>query len=195
MPGNLRLKEAFSLIELMVVVAIVGILSSLAIPKYLKFRARARQVEIKSAVTSMFVALKSFHADQASYTTCIVQAGYVVSGKNYYMQGFWGLSANLCGDNGTSSCYIYNYVTGAPCDGSPPPPGVYHSDCTYFAQAHSGGHLISWGDPDPVIQALVWQPTTSTFTVGGAGYISNTGIADIWTIDDKKIVRQLSDGL
>ena len=39
--------KAFSMIELMVVVAIIGVLSAIGIPEYSKFQSKARQSEAK----------------------------------------------------------------------------------------------------------------------------------------------------
>jgi len=58
-------QSGFTLIELMIVVAIIGILAAIAIPNFMKFQARARQSEAKGNLKAMFTASKSMFAEQA----------------------------------------------------------------------------------------------------------------------------------
>jgi len=57
----------FTLIELMIVVAIVGILSAIAIPNFVKFQCRSKQTEARSALTALYVAEESYRAEFSKY--------------------------------------------------------------------------------------------------------------------------------
>ncbi len=59
--------RAFSLIELMVVIAIIGLLSALAIPKFRIFQAKARQSEAKSNLSYIYALEESYFGDQDKY--------------------------------------------------------------------------------------------------------------------------------
>ena len=57
----------FSLLELMVVVAILGILATVAVPRFNIFRARSRQAEAKTNLGVIFTLQESFAIDHEKY--------------------------------------------------------------------------------------------------------------------------------
>jgi type IV pilus assembly protein PilA len=67
-PGGSR--AGFTLIEVMIVIAIVGILAAVAIPTYLRFQIRAKAAEVKINLAAIKTAEESFFAEFSSYTAC-----------------------------------------------------------------------------------------------------------------------------
>ncbi|MGH7164743.1 MAG: type IV pilin protein [Nitrospiraceae bacterium] len=60
-------QAGFSLIELMVVVAIAGIIAAIAIPNFLQYQAKSRQAEARVSLGGVFVAEAAFFAGSARY--------------------------------------------------------------------------------------------------------------------------------
>jgi type IV pilus assembly protein PilA len=76
--------KGFTLIELMIVVAIIGILAAIAIPNFSKFQARAKQSEAKSNLKGVFTAQKSWFQEKDAYSTAVGHIGFAPERGNRY---------------------------------------------------------------------------------------------------------------
>lgn len=96
---ELKNSKGFTLVELMVVVAIIGILSAVAIPNFKKYQAKTKTSEAKLQLASIYSAMASLQTDYDSFGSCLGDAGYISpngewdatapgSGNNYYSIGF-----------------------------------------------------------------------------------------------------------
>jgi len=65
----LRGKKGFTLIELMIVVAIIGILAAIAIPNFLKFQAKSKQSEAKTNLKGIYTAETSYFGENNQYSS------------------------------------------------------------------------------------------------------------------------------
>ena len=63
--------SAFTLIELMIVIAIIGILAAVAIPGYQYYMKRARLADAAGIVQSLIAANQQYRADFREYTTTL----------------------------------------------------------------------------------------------------------------------------
>jgi type IV pilus assembly protein PilA len=77
-------QAGFTLIELMVVVAVVGLLSAIAASKFDNIRTRARQSEVKVQLRSLYVAEQAYYANNNTYSNDMGALGYNPSRGNRY---------------------------------------------------------------------------------------------------------------
>lgn len=76
--------KGFTLIELMIVVAIIGILAAIAIPNYMNYQCKAKQSEAKTNLGAIRTSQEAFRAEHDAYTTNLNATGFVIEGEHLY---------------------------------------------------------------------------------------------------------------
>jgi len=72
-----RDEKGFTLIELMIVIAIIGILAAIAIPQFAAYRQRSYNAAAQSDAKNFAVALEAYYVDHNEYTTVADNLGEV----------------------------------------------------------------------------------------------------------------------
>ena len=70
---KLKGQKGFTLIELMIVVAIIGILAAIAIPNFLQYQLKSRQSEAKTNLQAIKTSEVSFQAERGCYVGVAVE--------------------------------------------------------------------------------------------------------------------------
>jgi prepilin-type N-terminal cleavage/methylation domain-containing protein len=201
-------KKGFSLVEMLVVVAIIGILTSIALPGYRKFAARARQASAKSELTSIYTAEQGFHASYRTFTTDWPAMGFIP--ETMLAQGAGGYAETL--DRERSYC-SWPGATVAPLPLTLAQLGLVLPFSTMFTwngkgYPANGNNCTVVGDPTDESGCLnadtaMGSPATTsrdTFKVAAIGCpirnitTGTTGL-DRWTIDENRILKNPNSGI
>lgn len=190
-------QQGFSLVELMIVVAIIGLLAAVGVPQYQKFQARARQGEAKSALSALYASEQSFFGEWNLYTVDLNNIGFGVTGTGLrYVTGF--MAGAICTD--------YNTGSGAP------------AEVTTAVRTWSDGSDVcrngaaQWGPPATALCTAYFSKTMPTGTstdcvattgsaafraasIGNPNNVLTATALDGWTIDQVKKISNSTPGI
>jgi len=170
-------KKGFTLIELMIVVAIIGILAAIAIPNFLKFQAKSKQSEAKSNLGAIFTGETSYFGEGNAYGD-FTKINWSPSGtpRYHYFLGTFSATAN---DVNVGNDNVVNITSWAVNNLN----GVTDNTSTTTLTVGVAPQL---------------ETPVATFTAGATGVISNktgAGGQDAWEINEKRQLLWIQDGI
>ena len=92
--ANAKKAKGFTLIELMIVVAIIGILSMIGIPAYNDYVTRGKLVDATSKLADMRIQLEQYYQDNRNYGSTSSSCGIAMPTSKYFtISCKWGASS------------------------------------------------------------------------------------------------------
>lgn len=204
---SLKRQEGFTLVELMVVVAIIGLLSAVAVPNFKKYQAKAKISEAKLQLSALYTAESSFFSDYNMYGHCLTYMGFDPGpemANRYFAIGFATLvSYDSNAYSAATNSGLDTATTGCP------------NSATVVAStvAANSGNNTSWfaagkGVGSVIASSITYLPasthgaqdvvSTMTYTAGAGGVISQdytaATTAAALTISEKKVFSSVRNG-
>ncbi len=158
----------FTLIELMIVVAIIGILAAIAIPNFLRYQAKARQAEAKTNLGGIFVAETSYFGEQSRFGS-FAEVGFALAGAS----NRYNYSATPTGGNAAAP---------TDCSGG--------TNLTLSCITNSGTY--AGNDPGGAATAAA-STVVVGFTSAAWANLDNDATLDRWYVNDLKQDLQTAD--
>jgi type IV pilus assembly protein PilA len=212
---SLKRQDGFTLVELMVVVAIIGLLSAVAIPNFKKYQAKAKISEAKLQLSAAYTAESSFFSDFNIYGHCLAYMGFdpnIERNNRYYAIGF-GATGSAIQGSATTGAYGAAVNSGLNVAGCPITyasvaaavynPAVATPGPTNFYAAGKGiGSSMAIDNTYIAPTTFLDQSSTAnmTFTIGAGGVIDGapTSIAAAscskLSINEQKVIATVSNG-
>jgi type IV pilus assembly protein PilA len=170
-------QKGFSLIELMVVVAIIGILATVADPQVNKFMAKARQSEAKTNLGTLFTTEKALFAEYNTHYGSFSVLGYGPQGALKYNIGFDTLGA-VTAANLTAAGYPV----------AAPNATLFNAAVWCPAALPAGGGGSCTFNPAAIAIPAAADVQQATFLAIAIGNVDSDTNQDEWRIDHLKVV-------
>ena len=168
---KLRNRKGFTLVELMIVVAIIGILAAIAIPNFLKFQAKSKMSEAKTNLGAIYTGELAYFGEQNRYSDFnAINWSPAGTPRYHFALGTWSAAVN--NDNVNRGAIVND-----------PEPTTWTANVNNALDA--AGALVA-----PVAPAFA----DNTFSAGAGGIISTVAYSDGWSINELRQLVWVVDG-
>lgn len=161
-------RRGFTLIEVMLVFAIIATLAAISIPNYIGFKTKSKQTEAKVNLTGIFTSEHTYFSENNFFTEDILRSGFSFSGMSKY----------------------YDFTCSAPAVVSGTPPNL---TCSWVVDSWVGLHGTPGNGPGAGASfGLNEIPGASGnyFTAVAVGSVSDDAtLYDVWTMSHDGILH------
>ncbi len=178
--------KGFTLVELLIVVAIIGVLSTVGIPTFRKMVQKAKKSEAKVALGGLYTAETAFYSEYGAYGSFLDKIGYELSGTGggTYTIGF-----------PDGSCVTKGIMPTAAAA-----PNLNTSYPSYFTATYTG--IVPSTSRTPTkCEAATTIDAGTDFVATATGAVSpNASLGtltdmDIWSINKSRTLTNSQDGV
>lgn len=187
----------FTLVELLIVVAIIGVLSTIGVPTFRRMIQKSRQAEAKLMLGAIYRVEAAFQAEYQVYGNNLGFMGFGIEGET-------SLATTYVGHPGR---YVLGFPELASCSASSPAPNpmpanlspAYDDPGTWFSVWYPESALIfTW----PCLLGAV--PSNGSSFLATANGIVDTSVdpaappaqaLDQWSIDSSRLLRNVQSGV
>lgn len=208
-------ESGFTLVELMIVVAIIGVLSAVAVPNFKKYQAKAKTSEAKVQLAAAYTAEQAFFGDFGIYHTCLQYMGFdpaAETAQRYFAIGFESVGqidnnayasarssglASTCADGLASAVGVTRFPAGKAIGSAVVTDAIFTGAITPTAQATCTDANITANDYQECF-GNQGATATMTFVLPAVGFVDSAGVtaatSSIWTINHNKRIVNLRTG-
>ena len=104
--SHARRNKGFTLIELMIAVAIIALLSMVALPSFMQNVRKSNRTDAQTALARTSTNLERFFSANGTYTTDVTQLGLVIDGGTGYSDDGHYVISVAAGATGIGSSYV-----------------------------------------------------------------------------------------
>ena len=198
-------KKGFTFADLMVVVAIIGLFSGVAIPNFVYYKANSKVSEARLQLASAYMAQSTMFSDFNTYAGCLYYMGYnpiADKPERHYVVGF---NVDTIVPNNSYQSAVkaglkamtFELINGTKVTADCPQKIPAATDgVNYFSAGKAVLGFIA--DKDHLSNTSFDSVTGKKFTIGAAGVIDARhhlpGTSSLLTINEKKVVNVVRKG-
>lgn len=177
--------SGFTLVELLIVVAIIGVLSTIGVPTYRTMVQKAKKSEAKVALGGLYTAETAFQAEYGMYGSILSKVGFDLEGAAANRVYTVGFPTTTCASG-----------TAYPTSGAAPGSNLALVYPGYFSGTGNSDTIYPGARTPTSCGSANAFASQNSFIAGAGGIIGNSsGLSDVWSMDQNRTLSNTVDGV